>query len=639
MCGICGYVGIEEEGLLEAMTASLAHRGPDDAGFLRGPQFGFGHRRLSIIDLAGGHQPIANEDESAFIMVNGEIYDHRALREELLAKGHRLRTQSDSEVFLHLWEDLGPAALQRINGMFAIALWEPRSRRLFLARDRLGIKPLYYAQVGRAFLFASESKALLRWRGLDPQVDPRAVHDYLALRYVPGPGGMLQGIKKLPAGHWALVEDGRVHVERYWKPELHSAPSAGTDEEWLEGYAERFERSIRRRLVAEVPLGAYLSGGLDSSTIVSAIAEVSPHPVQTFTVGFDYQHDELSAAARTAQELGCDHTEIACRVSDVELLPKLVWHLDEPVGDPIIIPMYQLAREAKKKVTVVLTGEGADETLGGYLFHQALLSGERLARVVPAAVRRAALEPLLAATPAGLINLAFHYPASLGRRGKRKVQDFLALVGSEHLPEAYLHLISLFDRRDTQGLYSDEFRAALGTEPELPAEWTALDARAPFLNRVLHLQFAHWLQDDILTKQDKLSMASAIEARVPFLDHELVEYALRMPPRMKIRGGTNKLVLRRYAARRRLPPRITAKRKMPFYNPIERFVSHPIFQDFLEDALSEQRVRQRGLFRPEAVQALRRSLQEGEFVHVKQVFSLIVLELWFQMAVDRRGAA
>ncbi len=638
MCGICGYVGLEQAGLLEAMTAALAHRGPDDHGYLRGPGFGLGHRRLSIIDVAGGHQPIANEDETAFIMVNGEIYDHLALREELLAKGHRFRTKSDSEVFLHLWEDLGPAALQRINGMFAIAVWEPRSRRLFLARDRLGIKPLYYAHRGQAFLFASESKALLRWDGLEPELEPRAVHDYLALRYVPGPGGLLRGILKLPAGHWALVEDGRVRVERYWKPELSAGPFEGTDEDWLEGYAVRFERSIRRRLVAEVPLGAYLSGGLDSSTIVSAIAEVSPHPVQTFTVGFDYQHDELAEAARTAQELGCDHTEIACRVSDVELLPKLVWHLDEPVGDPIVIPMYQLAREAKKKVTVVLTGEGADETLGGYLFHQALLSGERLARLVPQALRRAALAPLLAATPAALINLAFHYPASLGRRGKQKVQDFLELVGPERLPAAYLHLISLFDRRDTRELYSPGFREALGAEPPLPAAWTALDPRAPFLNRVLHLQFAHWLQDDILTKQDKLSMASAIEARVPFRDHELVEYALRMPPRMKIRGGVNKLVLRRYAARW-LPPRITAKRKMPFYNPIERYFSDPVFQGFLEDSLSEERVRQRGIFRPEAIRALRHSMQAGEFVHVKQVFSLIVLELWFQMALDRRGAA
>ena len=638
MCGLCGYVGLHEEGLLEAMTASLAHRGPDDVGYLRGPGWGLGHRRLSIIDLAGGHQPIANEDESAFVMVNGEIYDFAALREELEARGHRFRTRSDSEVFLHLWEDLGPAALQRINGMFAIVVWEPARRRLFLARDRLGIKPLYYAHQGGAFLFASESKALLRWRGLEPQLEPRAVHDYLALRYVPGPGGMLRGIEKLPAGHYALVEDGRVRIERYWAPELYAGPFEGTDEEYLEGFAERFERSIRRRLVAEVPVGAYLSGGLDSSTIVAAFAEQTPHPVRTFTVGFDYQHDELAAAAQTARELGCRHTEIACRVADVELLPRIVWHLDEPVGDPIVVPMYQLAREAKKEVTVVLTGEGADETLGGYLFHRALLQGERLAALVPRWARRGLLAPALALAPSRLLDLAFHYPAPLGARGKRKVRDFLELVGPERLPEAYLHLISLFDRRDTQELYTDGFRAALGAPAPLPADWTADGTRAPFLSRALHLQFAHWLQDDILTKQDKLSMASAIEARVPFLDHELVEYALRLPPRLKIHRGEDKRILRRYAARR-LPPRVTARRKMPFYNPLERTAADPAFQDLLEGTLSEQRVRERGLFRWDAIRRLREAARAGGFVHVKQVFSLVVLELWCQMALDRRGLA
>jgi asparagine synthase (glutamine-hydrolysing) len=597
MCGITGYAGFDEPGLVEAMTAALAHRGPDDCGFYRGEEVALGHRRLSIIDVAGGHQPIENEDGTLVVIANGEVYNYQELNPELEARGHRFRTRSDNETLLHLYEEHGPAALARTNGMFAFAIWNARERELFLARDRLGIKPLYYAELtGGGIAFASEAKALLRCRRLASELDPAALHAYLALRYVPGPGGLLRGIHKLPAGHHLTWRDGRTRIDRWWEPRLASGPfERRSDEEWVEGFAERFERSVRRRLISEVPVGAYLSGGLDSSTIAAAFSRATTHPVRTFTVGFDFQHDELEAAARTARELGTEHAEIACRASDVALLPEIVWHLDEPVGDPIVIPMFQLAREAKRKVTVILTGEGADEVLGGYLFHRALLSGMRIGRIVPRALRRA-LAPLVARVPPGWLDRLFHYPAPLGRRGRQKLADLCDLLGPAELPRAYLHLISLFDRRDTHELYTD-----------------------------------------ILTKQDKMTMASAIEGRVPFLDHELVEYALALPPHMKIRRGSEKHVLRRYAARL-LPERVTRGAKMPFYNPIERALDEPAYRALVDDALSDQRVRARGIFRPEAIARLRASLAGGEFVHAKQVFSLVVLELWFQMAVDRHGA-
>jgi asparagine synthase (glutamine-hydrolysing) len=344
----------------------------------------------------------------------------------------------------------------------------------------------------------------------------------------------------------------------------------------------------------------------------------------------------LSDAARTAKVLGCRHTEIACGVDDVALLPRIVWHLDEPLGDAIVIPMYLLSREAKKHVTVVLTGEGADETLGGYLFHRALLMGNRLAHAVPRPLRQAVLAPALKATPTSVLNIAFDYPASLGQRGKLKVLDFMNLVGPEHLNDAYLHLISLFDERDTAGLYSDAFRGSLNGG-RLAVETIGGDRpHAPFLNRALHLQFDHWLPDDILMKQDKMTMASGIEGRVPFLDHELVEFSLTLPPSLKIRRGKPKYILRKYAERL-LPRDTTARGKQPFYAPVEKYLEHPLFKDIVDDTLSEKTVKQRGLFRPEAVARLRQSTQAGEFVHVKQVFSLVVLELWFRMAVDRRG--
>lgn len=638
MCGICGYVGIIEDGLLENMMAALTHRGPDGSGYFRSGDTGLGHRRLSIIDVASGQQPIENEDGSLVLICNGEIYNYQSLREGLLSRGHEFRTKSDSEVILHLYEERGADCLRELNGIFAIAIYDKVRRRLFLARDRLGVKPLYYADLSGRFLFASEFKAILRYKELQPALNLRAVHEYLALRYVPGPGTMFKQIRKLPAAYYAIVQNGQVALKRYWEPELFEGPFEASEEEYLEGFAEQFERSVRLQLISEVPVGAYLSGGLDSSTIVAAMSRITSKPVRTFTVGFDYDHDELAQAAETARLLGCEHTEVTWRASDIELLPRVIYHLDEPIGDPIVIPLYQLAREAKKHVTVILTGEGADETLGGYLFHKALLRAHQIARAMPRVVRRAVLWPTLAATPATLINLAFDYPAALGQRGKQKVLDFLNLMEPGQLPSAFRHLISLFDERDTHALYTDDFvkSVAAGTPAENGSG--SLQARVPYLNRILHLQFSDWLPDDILMKQDKLSMAHSIEGRVPFLDHELVEYALRLPPSLKIRGGNSKYILRKYASRF-LPKKVAFGRKMPFYVPIEKHYHHDGFQELMRDTLSEESVRARGILRPEAVAKLRRTMYRGEFIFVKQIFSLIALELWFRMAVDRRGAA
>ncbi|MGH7552179.1 MAG: asparagine synthase (glutamine-hydrolyzing), partial [Longimicrobiales bacterium] len=485
MCGICGIAGFRDDGLLNRMTAALTHRGPDDDGYFHSDHVSLGFRRLSIIDVSGGHQPIANETGDVVVILNGEIYNYRELREELIARGHQFRTRSDTEVIVHLWEERGPACLERLVGMFGIALYDARERTLFVARDRLGIKPVYYAEFGERFLFASESKAILRYSGFEPTLDPFAVHQYLALRYVPGPGGMFREIKKLPAAHYALVRDGRVSLHRYWAPELYAGPFEGNEQDYLDGFAERFERSIQRRLISEVPLGAFLSGGLDSSVIVGAMSRIAPEPVRTFTVGFDYEHDELEEAAQTAQALGCRHTEVECSIADVALLPKIVYHLDEPVGDAIVIPMYLLSREAKKQVTVVLTGEGADETLAGYLFHRALMSGHRLARAVPRIVRRAVLAPALSAVPAAALDLAFNYPGSLGRRGKQKLIDFLGLLEPDQVGDAYRHLISLFDERDIGALYTESFRERLNGGSNGDATLARAGASlAPFLNRV-----------------------------------------------------------------------------------------------------------------------------------------------------------
>ncbi len=635
MCGICGYSGIGDEALLTKMTDSLSHRGPDDHGYYRHGTVGLGHRRLSVIDIAGGHQPMVSDDGNLVLIFNGEIYNYRELRETLEHGGRRFTTASDTEVLLALYEERGAAALTELNGMFAFAVFDRRDGSLFLARDRIGIKPLYYLSLPGRFLFASEAKSILCYRDWSPTLNVRAVHDYLALRYVPGDRGMYRELRKLPAGHYLTYRDGSLDIRPYWEPTVYEGPHRRGDEEYFDEFAELMDRSVKRRMISDVPVGAYLSGGLDSSTIVASMSRLTSKPVKTFSVGFDYEHDELNEAAATAKILGCDHHEIACRGEDVGLLAKIIHHLDEPMGDAIIIPMFQLSQAAKREVTVILTGEGGDEVLGGYLFHKLMWAGDVFRRTVPGAVRSALIAPLLAAMPVGAMNLAFKYPAYLGRRGKRKVLDYLKLLAPQRIDDAYRHLISLFDERDTQDLYTQDFRQELAEQSGHAGTLQTNGAlRGAYFDRLLRLQFDHWLPDNMLLRQDRTGMAHGIEGRVPFLDHELVEFGARLPRRLKLRRMTGKYILRKYASGL-LPREVAQRKKMPFYVPIENYFQQKEFRDLMDDLLNEESVRRRGLFRPEAVATLRAQTDRREFVRVKQVFSLMVLELWFRIFHDR----
>jgi len=634
MCGICGFAGFEEPGLIESMTESLHHRGPDDFGFHKARGVSLGHRRLSIIDLEGGHQPIESPDGALAIVFNGEIYNYRELRAELEAAGHSFATRSDTEVLLRLFAVHREKALERLFGMFAFAVWDRDREELFLARDRVGIKPLYYVLLPGGVLFASETKALLRCGRWPRTLRAQAVHDYLVLRYVPGSFGMFREVRRLPAGHWMRWRAGAVEIRPYWEPPAPGGAHALSDRESLEELDALLEQSVRRRLITDVSFGAYLSGGLDSSVIVAHMARLSSAPIKTFSVGFGTAHDEVDQAAATARLLGCDHTMVECRSEDIALLPEIVYHSDEPMGDAINIPMYKLAREAKKKVTVILTGEGGDEVFAGYLFHKVMWAGDLYRRLVPRAVRDGAIRPLLRLAPATLLNLAFRYPAYLGQRGKTKALDYVDILGSQSVERGYRHLISLFDARDTEALFTPEFSRRLREEAR---DWEPRDDdRGSAFERMLRVQFDHWLPDNMLLRQDKMSMASAVEGRVPYLDHALVEFVLRLPRRRLLRRLAGKHILRRHAAR--LLPRETARRrKMPFYVPIENWFADPAFVAMMDDLLHPQSVRRRGIFLPDAVDALRRSMHRREFLLVKQVFSLMTLELWFRIFVDRGG--
>jgi asparagine synthase (glutamine-hydrolysing) len=630
MCGIFGFTGFDDDALLARMAASLAHRGPDDEGRFEAPGVHLGHRRLAIIDPAGGHQPMVSRDGSRVLVLNGEIYNFREIRSFLEARGRTFATGSDAEVLLQLYEEEGPQALDRLNGMFAFAVHDRLTGELFLARDRLGIKPLHYLELPGRLLFASEIPALLCYEGpWSRDLSAVAVRDYLALRYVPD-RSLFASIRRLPAGHHLTWRAGESRIERYWDLPAPAGDERRSDAEWVEAFGDALERSVRRMRVGDVPSGAFLSGGVDSGTLVALMARTSSAPVKTFTVGFGPHDPDALRAAALARRFSCDHHPVDCLPAHGELLPRIVGHLDDPMG----IPAWLLAREAGASVKFALAGDGADEILAGYLFHRVMWAGHLYARLVPAAVRDRLVRPLVAACPARLLDVLFDYPAALGRRGKANVVDYLGMVQADDAPRAWRHLVSLFHDRDLDALLTPEFSRRIADEEAIDPPRPAPSAAGPFLDRMLRLQFDHWLPDNMLFRQDRLSMAHGLEVRVPYLDHELVELACRLPRHLLLSGLGGKRILRRYA-RRLLPRRVAEGRKRPFYVPTESFLRHAPFRDLMDDVLGESSVRRRGFFRPEAVRRIARRSDSGEFVLSKQAFSLVVLELWMRIHVDR----
>jgi len=647
VCGIVGFAGLPRtERDLFRMAASLEHRGPDDGGayFDVGARpferVGLAMRRLSIIDLVGGHQPQSNAEGSLWVVFNGEIYNYLELSDELRSLGHRFRTASDTEVLIHLYEEFGLGGLERLQGMFAFALHDRRRGELLLARDRLGIKPLYIWGEHGGLAFGSEAKALLELPDVERAPNLDALDAYLTLRYVPGPQTLFEGIFKLPAGHFLRWRPGRLELRRYWR-----RPAAGSDElrawvqrapgrELVDLFGKTFEEAVRRRMGSDVPVGAYLSGGLDSSAIVAAMARQTSRPVETFSVGFDWTGDELSAAERVARHFDCVHHTVICREPDLELLPRIVWHLDEPVGDAIVLPMFLLSRLAREHVKVVLTGEGADESLAGYLMHKTILWARHIYRRLPGAVRRR-LPGVIGRAPPGLLGLGFSYPARLGLEGRRRLRAFVHELESGDLERQYVSLISLFGVEDRVAAFTPAL------QPRIEC-WRARTAYDPVdasqvgeMEAVLHSQFAHWLPDDILSKQDRLSMANSVEGRVPFLDHELVELCAALPDSLKLKGWREKVVLRDYL-RRVLPSEVSRRSKRPFYVPLDRYLQAPAMRRLLDECLDDGVVERRGIIRPEYVRGLRAGAG-GEFLTGKRLFALVVLELWFRIFIDRES--
>ncbi len=640
MCGIFGFSGFEESGLLEKMARTMKHRGPDGDGFYAQPGFSMGMVRLSIIDLAGGWQPIYNEDKSCAIVLNGEIYNYKELRVELEAKGHVFTTHSDTETILHGYEEWGiEGVLGKLNGMFAFCIRDERKREFFIARDRTGQKPLYWHQENGRFLFASEAKSILQSQHVSAQPNVAAIDAYLCLRNVPEPQTMFAGIQKLRTAHYLHGRsDGSIDIRRYWDITL-SDGNYKSDDEYFEEYEALWEDAVSLHMRSDVPVGAYLSGGVDSSLVVAGMMRHSSS-INTYSVGFDSPIDETKDAADTAKFLGTNHHEIICQAEDFNLLRKIVWHMDRPVGDALIIAFYKLAEGASKDLKVVLGGEGADEIFAGYSFQKVIQKVEGVKRKfgpLGGAALKYGAATTFQLTPHTLLNKFFEFPADLGSQGKKRIVDFLRNYGRRDMMKNFVALRTLWAQDERRDVYSPQFKS-LATESWIPP---VRDTNGPFLDCLLKLQFDEWLQDWALIRQDKNTMAHSLEYRLPFLDHRLIELAFRMPPHLKVRKMEDKWI------ERRLADKVFAKMernrpghrpKIPFFLPLEFFFEHPEFKAMVADTLSESQLKKRGYFDSSKVKALLQKMETREFVYLKQVMSLVILELWHRVFVDGEGA-
>ncbi|PWU23870.1 MAG: asparagine synthase (glutamine-hydrolyzing) [Candidatus Rokuibacteriota bacterium] len=629
MCGICGIIGpdpVDRESLAR-MTRVLRHRGPDDEGFYvreygDGVAVGLGFRRLSIIDLDTGNQPIANEDGSVQLVFNGEIYNFRELRRELQARGHRFSTRADTEVIVHLYEDVGVRCVERLNGMFAFALWDESRRELILARDRFGKKPLYYAALGPSLFFGSETKALIEHPRCSPKLDFESLARYLALEYVPTPRSIFEGVKKLPAGHVLRWRDGTSSTQRYWDLAFDGRNERMSDDEYAAEFRSRFREAVRRRLISDVPLGAFLSGGIDSSSVVAMMAEASPRgAVNTFSIGFEEpSFDESEHGRRVAAHFGTEHHEQVFTAKTMpELLPTVVDFLDEPFGDASILPTYLLSRFTREFVTVALGGDGSDELLAGYPTFPA----ERVARLypVPAFLHERVVVTLADRVPVSTANFSPDF----------KLKRFLRGAGS---PANVRHPVWLgsFTRDELGSLLVGSF-----SDPYAESRQAYVGAPTrDRLERLIYVYARTYLQDDILVKVDRASMACSLEVRAPFLDVELVEFLASVPPRLKLRRFDTKYLLKQAMAEV-LPSGIVDRPKKGFGIPIAEWFK-TVLREPLYDELSPGRLDRQGLFEPNEVQRLLSEHMSGRRDHRKPLWTLYMFQLWHRRWLENAGA-
>ncbi|GII78703.1 asparagine synthetase B [Sphaerisporangium rufum] len=623
MCGIAGIVGAgpPDPELVRRMCAVIRHRGPDGEGFHTDGRAALGMRRLAVLDLVAGDQPVYSEDGQVVAVFNGELYNFAELRADLARRGHRLRGTGDSECLVHLYEEHGPDLVHRLRGMFAFAVWDRGRGRLLLARDRVGKKPLYWRAGGGSIAFASELKSLACDPELRREIDPVALHHYLTLQYVPAPLSIYRGVRKLPPGHLLVWQDGAVSVRRYWELDRTPRPP-GDPREAAARLRELLLESTRIRLVSDRPVGAFLSGGIDSSAVVAAMARQVSGPVRTFCIGFeDGRYDERHKARLVARRYGTDHHELVVTTDLLDVVPRLAWHFDEPFADSSAIPSFYVARLGREHVTVVLNGDGGDESFGGY--QRYVLMGKA---------------GLLPALPGPLAALAGRAGDAITARGERTSRSRrigrLAQFAAEPPPRRYARLMAAFTQAQKMELYTGPLRAALaGVDSYRLLEDAAHRSGArTALDRTLSVDLATYLPGDLLVKVDITSMANSLEARSPFLDHRLMEWAAALPPRWKIRGGTTKALLR-HALAPWLPAEVLRLPKQGFGVPLADWLRGPLREPAF-DLLTDATARERGLFRPEVVRGMLHAHAAGAD-HAVRLWTLLQFELWHRAHAGR----
>jgi asparagine synthase (glutamine-hydrolysing) len=623
MCGIAGIVnrgGAQvDAGLLRAMVQVLAHRGPDGEGTHIDGGIGLGHRRLAIIDLATGAQPMATADRKTWITYNGEVYNFRELRAELQSRGYRFTTTSDTEVILAAYETWGVDCVKHLRGMFAFGIWDGNKRSLFLARDRLGIKPLVYAWDGHRLLFASEIKGILQDPRLPRELDWEALRDYLTYHYIPNPKTIFRAIRKLPPASYLVLDAdrGEPGVHRYW--DLRLVPDQTRSEaEWLEGLRSHLDDAVRSHLVSDVPIGAFLSGGVDSSSVVALMAALGTGRVRTFSIGFeDADFDELEHARRVAQRYGTDHFELVVKPDALQVLPQLAWQLDEPFADSSALPSYYVAKITREHVTVALSGDGGDENFAGYTRY----------------ARASAFHERLDHLPGLLVRPLLRLASRLLPPGARG-QGYLELLGADPV-DRYFRMVSFHRSHGLRRLLTADVQTHVAPEASsVRFRRLARESRAPdYVSMLQGLDVQTYLPEDILTKVDRTSMLVSLESRVPLLDHVLVEFVASMPSRFKLRGGTGKYLLKRAMADL-LPSEILQRRKMGFGVPIGRWFRKEL-AGYTREILLDDVTRRHGLVNPAAVERILEDHRSGRGDRSGQIWALLCLELWCRTWWDR----
>jgi asparagine synthase (glutamine-hydrolysing) len=631
MCGIAGFIDLWDNGeprpveeraaILDRMCCIIAHRGPDDQGTLLKTGIGLGMRRLSIIDLVGGHQPISGEDGSVTIVFNGEIYNFLELKPKLEARGHRFKTHSDTEAIVHAYEEFGPECLNDLRGMFAFAIWDDKARSLFVARDRVGKKPLYYSITSKGtFVFGSELKSLLEHPDVVRELNPEALDAYITLGYVPDPLSIFRYIHKLPPGHYLKFSTGEVSLKQYWDFDLH-AGEPRPEKDYLDELRSLLDESVRLRLISDVPLGAFLSGGIDSSTVVAMMAQNMDQPVKTFSIGFhEDSYNELKYARLTAKKFSTDHHEFFVTPDICSIVDELVWHFDEPFADSSAIPTYMVSKLAREHVTVILSGDGGDELFAGYTRYVIDRKREGFG-LLPRSLREHVMRPL-----------SQHLPhATWGR-------NYLHNVSLDPISR-YLDSVSVFTSLNRKSLYTAGLSDQLGRSSYVSRLFQNLvdhvQSDEP-LDRLLYLDSKTYLPGDIMTKVDRMSMAVSLEARAPLLDHKLIDFVTKIPASLKLSGLETKYLLKK-AVRDLVPSEILERPKQGFGVPIQEWINQQL-RSRLRETLTEARTRQRGLIDTRYVDVLLDEHERGRRDHSMGLWALFMLELWHRQFLDKGSA-